>query len=86
MEWRIDVQAKGVRIIGGQQAKERRELLNGLIALAEQAGFEEITLPSVEPAQVYSDKAGTEILGQMYTFPDKKGRALRCAAGIHGTL
>ncbi|HEX7641219.1 MAG TPA: ATP phosphoribosyltransferase regulatory subunit [Burkholderiaceae bacterium] len=76
MEWRIDAQAKGTRIIGGRQAKERRELLNGLIGIAEEAGFEEITLPSVEPAQVYTDKAGTEILGQMYAFPDKKGRAL----------
>lgn len=76
MEWRIDAQAKGVRIIGGQQAKERRALLNGLIALAEQAGFEEITLPSIEPAHVYTDKAGDEILGQMYAFPDKKGRTL----------
>jgi histidyl-tRNA synthetase len=76
MEWRIDAQAKGVRLIGGQQAKERRELLNELIALAEQAGFNEITLPSIEPAQVYTGKAGDEILGQMYAFPDKKGRAL----------
>ena len=76
MEGRIDAQAKGTRIIGGRQAKERRELLNGLTGIAEEAGFEEITLPSVEPAQVYTDKAGTEILGQMYAFPDKKGRAL----------
>ncbi len=76
MEWKIDAQAKGTRIIAGEQARDRRTLLNGLIALAEQAGFEEITLPSIEPAQVYTDKAGAEILGQMYAFPDKKGRGL----------
>lgn len=76
MEWRIDAQAKGVRIISGTQARDRRALLNRLIALAEQAGFEEIILPSIEPAQVYTDKAGAEILGQMYAFPDKKGRGL----------
>ena len=33
-------------------------------------GFEEILLPLLEPAEIYVDKAGAEILGQMYTFPD----------------
>lgn len=47
-----------------------------MINLAEEAGFEEIVLPSVEQAQIYIDKAGPEILGQMYVFPDKKGRDL----------
>lgn len=76
MEFRIDAQARGVRIIGGEEAKERRNLLNALIALAEAQGFEEIVLPSVEPAQLYVDKAGPEILEQMYVFPDKKDRTL----------
>lgn len=39
-------------------------------------GFEEIILPAVEPADVYTEKMGPEILGQMYIFPDKKGRSL----------
>lgn len=43
---------------------------------AEDDGFEEIVLPTVEPAGVYTDKMGPEILGQMYAFPDKKGRPL----------
>lgn len=47
-----------------------------MIRIAEASGFEEIVLPSVEQAQVYSDKAGPEVLSQMYTFPDKKGREL----------
>lgn len=76
MELRIDSQARGVRIITDEQARERRNLLNGLIELAENDGFSEIVLPSVEPANVYLDKAGAEVLEQMYTFPDKKGRAL----------
>ena len=44
------------------------------IALA--AGFSELVLPCLEPANVYTDKAGAEILNQMYTFPDKAGREL----------
>ena len=33
-------------------------------------------MPCIEPESVYTDKAGPEILGQMYVFPDKKGRSL----------
>ena len=76
MELRIDAQVRGVRIITGDQTRKRRILLNQLIELAEGAGFEEIILPSIEPAGIYTDKAGDEILNQMYAFPDKKGRAL----------
>jgi histidyl-tRNA synthetase len=43
---------------------------------ATEAGFEEIILPSLEPAAIYAEKAGEEVLGQMYVFPDKKGRQL----------
>ena len=76
MEYKINAQARGVRIITGQEAKDRRALLNQLIELAEQQGFEEITLPSIEPAKVYTDKAGAEIRNQMYIFADKKTREL----------
>jgi histidyl-tRNA synthetase len=76
VELRINQQARGVRILSGEEAKKRRQLLNQLIQLAENAGFEEIILPSLEPANVYFDKAGAEVLGQMYTFADKKGREL----------
>ncbi|MBI3561148.1 MAG: ATP phosphoribosyltransferase regulatory subunit [Gammaproteobacteria bacterium] len=76
MELRIDQLARGVRIIVGDEAKQRRQLLNGMIQLAESTGYSEIILPSVEPAEVYVDKAGEEILGQMYVFNDKKDRQL----------
>jgi histidyl-tRNA synthetase len=76
MEYKINEQARGVRIIAGDQAKQRRAVLNQLIQIAETNGFGEIALPSIEPAQLYVDKAGPEILGQMYVFPDKKNRSL----------
>ncbi|MCG8609257.1 MAG: ATP phosphoribosyltransferase regulatory subunit [Pseudomonadales bacterium] len=76
MELRIERQTRGVRIITGDQARERRKLLNQLIDIADEFGFSEITLPSLEPSQIYVDKAGPEILSQMYIFPDKKQRAL----------
>jgi histidyl-tRNA synthetase len=76
MELQIAQQARGTRIIEGDQAKERRALLNKLIAVAETYHFDEIILPSIEPASIYADKAGQEILNQMYIFHDKKHRAL----------
>lgn len=76
MELTIEQQARGVRIITGQEAARRRFVLNGLINTAQAYGFEQIILPTIEPSSLYSDKAGPEILGQMYAFPDKKGREL----------
>jgi len=73
---KIDNLARGVRIITGDEAKNRRILMNKMIELAEDKGYSEIILPCIEPAQVYSDKAGPEILEQMYVFDDKKGRKL----------
>ncbi len=76
MELAIDQQARGTRIIIGDEAKQRRKLLNELVAIADAHGYEEIILPAVEPAEIYINKAGSEILTQMYVFPDKKGRSL----------
>jgi histidyl-tRNA synthetase len=76
MELKIEKQARGTRIITGDEARNRRELLNGLISIAYKYGFEEIILPSIEPTDIYIDKAGEEILNQMYVFKDRKDRDL----------
>lgn len=49
--------------------------MTAFIDLADTAGFGEIVLPSVEPAEIYADKAGKEILSQMYAF-ELRGREL----------
>jgi histidyl-tRNA synthetase len=71
----IDKQVRGTRIIL-EEAKERRIILNKLIDIANDYGFQEITLPSLELSEIYVDKAGEEILNQMYTFKDKGDRNL----------
>lgn len=76
MELKIEKQSRGVRIISGDEAKMRRKVLNKMIDIAEGYGFEEITIPTIEPASIYSDKAGDEILNQMYVFKDKGDRDL----------
>ena len=76
MEYKISEQSRGTRILVGDEVDERYSLLNKMIAIARSSGFEGIELPSVEPSNIYTDKAGKEILNQMYVFPDKKGREL----------
>jgi len=73
MELNIDNMCRGTRIIIDEN-KERRNILNKLIDIAEEYEFKEIILPSIEPSQVYIDKAGEEKLGQMYIFKDKRDR------------
>lgn len=76
MELRIEKQVRGVRVILGQEAQKRRIHLVRLAEVAGAYGFGEIILPTIEPASLYVDKAGPEILGQMYVFPDRKWREL----------
>jgi len=76
MELKIEKQVRGTRIIVGEQVKQRRSLLNSLIKIVENYGFQEIILPSIESSQVYIDMAGQEIRDQMYVFQDKNNREL----------
>lgn len=75
-EIKLDLTVKGTRIITGELAKKRRSIINTCINQVESNGFSEIVLPLLERQMVYIDKAGPEILGQMYTFQDKSGREL----------
>jgi len=86
MEFKIDDQLKGTRIIFGDQSKERRHLLNKIISVAENHGFEPIELPSIEPSSIYTDKAGKEILNQMYVFQDKKERLVCLRPEVTATI
>ena len=75
MELSYDLQAKGTRIIF-DAARERRKVLNEMIGIVESFNYSEIDLPIIESADVYVNKAGEEILKQMYVFPDKANRSL----------
>lgn len=72
----IDLQTRGTRILFGSEPAQRRKLINYCALILESQGYNEITLPSIEPAAIYESKAGKEVLDQMYVFPDKKGRQL----------
>jgi len=76
MEYKIEKQSRGTRILYGEEVKERQVMLNKMISVVESYGFEGIILPSIEPQGLYTDKAGSEVLNQMYVFEDKKKRKL----------
>jgi histidyl-tRNA synthetase len=76
MELKIEQQVRGTRILLGESATQRRNIGQMLSALAKLENYQEIALPLIEPASLYTEKAGTEILSQMYVFPDKKDRQL----------
>lgn len=76
MELKIENQSRGTRILFGDVVKERQVLLNKMISVVESYGFQGIILPSIEPQSIYIDKAGKEVLNQMYVFKDKKGRSI----------
>ena len=60
--------------------------LNQIIEIAEKNGFGEIILPSIEPSQIYVDKAGNEILDQMYVFEDRANRELCLRPEVTATV
>jgi histidyl-tRNA synthetase len=73
---RLQDQVRGTRLIVGSDAVVRRSILNSLIDVSTYHEFNEIVLPSLEFAYIYKDKAGEEVLSQMYTFPDRANRLL----------
>ena len=76
MEVKLDQQARGVRFLTGPDASLRRLVINRLSEQALGAGFEEVFLPSIEPAEIYRDKAGAEVLKQMFVFRDRGEREI----------
>jgi histidyl-tRNA synthetase len=74
MEYKVDGTYKGTRIILGETAVTKRFVLNTLSDLALKYGFTEVFLPSIELTEVYTNKAGEEIKGQMFEWKDKGGR------------
>lgn len=74
MEYKIEGTYKGTRILLKETAKKKRIILNTFSSLLEANDFNEIMLPDIELASVYTDKAGPEILGQMFTWKDRSNR------------
>lgn len=55
-------------------------------AVARRYGFEEYDGPPLEPLELYTAKSGDEIVGQLYSFEDKGGRAVSLRPEMTPTL
>lgn len=76
MDIKIENQVRGTRIMMGDDAKNMRTMISTFSDIADKFNFKEVILPTIELANLYTDKMGPEILNQMYTFNDKGDRQL----------
>lgn len=65
---------RGTRIIEPNEAEKYSRVLTNLRETVINVGFDEIIIPQIWSQELFVQKAGPEILNQMYTFQDKKGR------------
>src|SRR5690606_35786247 len=64
----------------------RSHILAAWRRVATRYGFEEYDGPPLEPLDLYTAKSGDEIVGQLYNFEDKGGRAVALRPEMTPTL
>src|SRR5687767_10759248 len=66
----------GFRDFYPEEYAARAHILNTWRDVARRFGFVEYDGPPLEPLELYTRKSGDEIVGQLYAFEDKGGRAV----------
>ena len=64
---------KGTRILVGN---EKRDIINNMVKVLTDIGFNEISIPIIQSEEMFSDKVGEENNNMMYTFKDRGDREL----------
>jgi histidyl-tRNA synthetase len=67
-------------------ADARQYILDKWRAMARRYGFREYDGPPLEPLELFTTKSGDEIIGQLYNFEDKGGRAVALRPEMTPTL
>jgi histidyl-tRNA synthetase len=67
-------------------ADARQYIFERWRATARRYGFREYDGPPLEPLELYTTKSGEEIVGQLYTFPDKGDRSVALRPEMTPTL
>lgn len=65
---------RGTRLLTGTEAKLYTDVTSTIRGTLTDLGFEEIILPSLWDQETFVQKAGPEIINQMWAFQDKGGR------------
>ena len=76
MEIKIDSTYKGTRILFGETAKSKRNLLNQMIEILESYGYQEIMIPVIQKMETFQSKVGDENRNMMFNFKDRGNRDL----------
>jgi len=77
---------KGFRDFYPPEMGARREVIDTVESVARGYGFREIGTPALEPAEMYADKSGEEILEELYAFEDRGGREVALAPELTPTV
>ncbi|MGH7560068.1 MAG: histidine--tRNA ligase [Gemmatimonadales bacterium] len=64
----------------------RAHIFEAMRRTARRYGFEEVDGPPLEPLELFTNKSGEEIVGQLYTFVDRGGRAVALRPEMTPTL
>ena len=67
---------RGTRVTFGEEARAYTDLVDTFRSCLIDSGYEEMIIPSLWEQKVFVEKAGKEVLGQMYAFGDKKNRPI----------
>jgi histidyl-tRNA synthetase len=65
---------RGTRLLIGEEAKQYFDVCQQIRVSLRHLGFQEVLLPSLWDQKTFIDKAGSEIINQMYAFKDKAER------------
>ena len=76
----------GFRDFYPEELATRSQLFAAWRRVATRYGFEEYDGPPLEPQDLYTEKSGPEIVGQLYNFVDKGGRQVALRPEMTPTL
>ena len=76
MEIKLDSTYKGTRILFGNKAKQKRDLLNKMMDILYSYGYEEMIIPVIQLSSTFASKVGKENNNMMYNFKDLGDRDL----------
>lgn len=65
---------RGTRILFGEEARIYSKTIDSMKSILRDNNYQEIIIPSIIEQEIFVNKAGPEILNQMYTFKDKGDR------------
>jgi histidyl-tRNA synthetase len=76
MEIKLESTTKGTRILFGEDATKKRDMIAKMAEICRNAGFEEIMFPILQARSTFAGKVGQENSKMMYDLTDAGGREL----------